>query len=709
MDLPGILNVLIGLVLLFFLLSTLASLLVELLTTVTRYREEILQVTIQRLLLGGPDKPWQIGTLLYDRFIAMTVRGGGVMKSIRGTLRPNDDYSQYSGDAREVRFLRAFWEHPTIRSLVPNEAQAPAALAADTFAQVLMDLAVPKNTQGEMPDNRMALDRALAQPSSIVPAKLRATLRSLTLASEIPAGATGEQLWHPFRTQISSWYGEATRQATEIYRAKMKRLLFYVGVALALALNADAVRTIRILSQDKVLREKTAAIATALAAEQEAKAKSTADPVDGATRTPAQTRMELRQQLEDLRALERQGFPIGWTETEWNSLVGWEYLLKLLGLLATGLAVAQGGPFWYDLMQKLVGLRKGAATADTGSRRETGAGSPPPSAQGSIAPSTLLPLEIGYDLTTPATGFSARKAYWLARASAAAYSPEPEVKTLIERNWHFHEFEFFDAGGSQGFLAADDKIVLVAFRGTELTEIRDALDDANVAWNEIDATQNWKVHSGFRTAFGRLEEKLITRLTALEAADPGRQVYLTGHSLGGGMATVMFGLLMIRRRQEIERRKKADEQWERDAAAARAKTNGKESGASADRLPERPAWRPLPPLPLLYTFGCPRVGDRSFAQGVDKLYPGRIFRLENSVDIVPQLPPPADYHHVGRRMRFNDKGEMEPDVSGLSLVLDEVAGLITKTNLKLHVQDKFAAHGIAQYVTLCEALAKHGN
>jgi triacylglycerol lipase len=693
MNLPDILNVALGLVLLFFLLSTVASLCVELITTFARYREEILQVTVQRLLLGGPDQPWHLATLMYDRAVVWMVPDVKMLREVRGKLRPSDDFSQYTRDKREERLLRAFWEHPKIRSLVPNDSRAPAALEAETFARVLVDIAVPKNTQGELPDNRLALDRALAIPAADLPDGLRGTLRGLTLATEIPPGATGTQLWTPFCANIASWYTEASRQASEIYRAKMKRLLFFVGFGLALALNADAVRVVKVLSQDGSLRDATAAYAATVVAESQVQGQP-----EAAADLQA-TRKALGKHVGDLRKLESIGFPLGWTAAEWNEMLGrtpaedlaasggrsvWDerlaialvFLLKILGVAATGLAVAQGGPFWYELMQKLINLRKGGESSPAKPDGKAELQQKP--AEGKLVPATPMPLEIGYDLTTPATGFSARKAYWLARASAAAYAPEAEVESLLMKNWHFHECEFLDEQGSQCFVAADDALILVAFRGTELTDVRDALADAKVALKALVDGETRRVHAGFLEYFQRLERRLMMKLTNLQQARPGRQVYLTGHSLGGAMATVMFAMLVIQRELDMKK--------QRAAAASEG--------------------QPSLPSPLLYTFGCPRVGDAEFARHLDRLYPGRIFRVENHVDVVPQLPPPAGYHHVGRRMRFNEKGEMEAGPSGLSLLLAEVEGAITKDNLKEVAEEKFAAHGIAKYVGLCENLAK---
>ena len=691
MNLPDILNVAIGLVLLYFLLSTIASLLVELLTAWSRYREEILQVTVNRLLIGRPDQPWWLGTLMYDRAVATLLPASGPAKSIGEWLRPAAGAGATAADAAGRDVIARFWGHPKIRSLVPQGAEAPPTLAAATFAQVLIDITVPKDAQGELPDSRLALERALLVPRADTPESLLATLHGLALTSEIPSGATGEALWRPFRAGLAAWFDEAARQATQVYRGRMRWLLLVTGFALAVAFNADSVRVIRVLSHDGSLREAAAAYATTLAAEQQM-----APAADGeAAREIRQTRAELGAQVRNLREVVDLGFPLGWTAAEWAEIrrggaseaapvslpgLGWAVFLKLLGFLATGLAVAQGGPFWYDLMQKLVGLRRGAAAPAVDEK-----GGPAPAAaatDGRVVPATPLPLEIGYDLTAPGTGFSARKAYWLASASVAAYAPADEARTLLTRSWHFHRFEPFedDASGAYGYLAADEKVVVVAFRGTELQDFRDMLVNAQFKWSAIADGLNHRVHAGFLSSFVSLEKKVEAALrTALTApgrgaragsAPPPRQLYLTGHSLGGALATVMFARLTLLR------------------AAA---------GSTAM------------PVPALYTFGCPRVGDGSFSKALDSAYPERIFRVVNDVDIIPELPPFPDYHHAGRLMFFEPNGELRTQVSGLSRVLLQTSSALDAATIKQVGAEKFAAHGVANYVERCEKLARARN
>jgi triacylglycerol lipase len=685
MDLPDIINVALGIVVLFVLLSSIASLLLELITQAARYREEILYVTINRLLAGEPDAPWDIRCLVLDR-IGRRLPATGWF-GLSGWLRRHwvKDYQviapgrcDNSSERRDI--VQRFWAHPKIRSLAAPGVEAPPSMDAATFAGVVIDIAIPRDAQKVLPDNRLALLRALGAPNDDTPDALRQTLRTLGLSSEIPAGATGEALWTPFRANLMAWFNEAAARASDIYRRTMQRLLLGLGLLLAIVLNADTLHTIDVLSHNRPIREAVAAYSETLAAEErtvEAEAKSDLK----------EKREKLGEDVERLQELERIGFPLGWSgpagdgfgakswfaEAYRNNLWPWlaaaltfltALLVKAVGLGITALAVSQGAPFWYGVMNRLIGLRKGQAETPSASPESRPAQSAS-AGGGQVAPATALPLEIGHDLAAPATGFDPRKACWLARAAAAAYAPKREIEALVMETWKFHEFHFFDRQGTQCFCAADDDVVLISFRGTELTELNDILADVNtklIAFGLTDDDQvpTRLVHAGFHQALGQVWSDLSAKIfewTAPREGRTARQIFITGHSLGGAIGTLMFARLA--------------------ADAAR-------------------------PVPVLYTFGCPKVGDDAFARELDRRYPERVFRLVNDTDVVPNLPPLPGFYHAGQSLTFDAKGALRSEVSGLGRLLGYAAG--AAVSLKAASRKAVDDHGVAYYVTRCETL-----
>jgi triacylglycerol lipase len=317
-------------------------------------------------------------------------------------------------------------------------------------------------------------------------------------------------------------------------------------------------------------------------------------------------------------------------------------------------------------MQKLIGLRKGVAAEAPPAATAAGSGAGGAAVAGNVrvAPPSALPLDIGYDLAAPAIGFSARKAYWLACASAAAYSPRREIESLVLQTWRFHRFEFFEQHSTQGFLAADDKIVLVAFRGTELSDLQDVLDDAQATFTPFgDDDLKREVHSGFDAALARvsteIEQQIVSFINPV-GGKRARQVFITGHSLGGALATLMFARLMLHGQR---------------------------------------------PVPTMYTYGCPRVGNSAFARELDRSYPERIHRIVNETDIVPNLPPLPAFHHAGRLLSFDSNGSTRTQVTGLTRILD-IGANAARNGFKNATAKALDDHGIAHYAERCEKLAR---
>jgi triacylglycerol lipase len=67
--------------------------------------------------------------------------------------------------------------------------------------------------------------------------------------------------------------------------------------------------------------------------------------------------------------------------------------------------------------------------------------------------------------------------------------------------------------------------------------------------------------------------------------------------------------------------------------------------------------------PTVHAYGSPRVGDKEFAHNVNTVVP-HYTRYVNSEDIVPTLPLPLDYCHIGTQETFTAS---ETDAHALAL------------------------------------------
>ncbi len=167
-----------------------------------------------------------------------------------------------------------------------------------------------------------------------------------------------------------------------------------------------------------------------------------------------------------------------------------------------------------------------------------------------------------------------------------------------------------------GFVIASDKGNIVAFRGTQ-TQIewwRNLQATQKEYLDPITGTQYGRVHQGYlKVMREQIASKLINTVRQLNPTIP---CYITGHSLGGAIATMAameIALTIPEIRDQIQ----------------------------------------------LYTYAAPRIGDRTFAQAHSQLIPNS-YRIVNLSDSVPLVPPiriknyftDASYSHVGQKWSF---------------------------------------------------------
>ena len=189
-------------------------------------------------------------------------------------------------------------------------------------------------------------------------------------------------------------------------------------------------------------------------------------------------------------------------------------------------------------------------------------------------------------LNADANGWDPANARAMVYCSDLAYSDPAHVEQTL-KTWNLKLDTFLNVGDTQAFLASRDDLGIVAFRGTQPTDLIDWATDANCALVQ-DAPG--MVHSGFKRALDLVWPAVRAFI------GEKRRVFITGHSLGGALACL---------------------------AAARV---AHQSVDSAKTL-------------TLFTYGQPRTGDASFVADVNDTLRGRMIRVVNNLDLVPRVPP----------------------------------------------------------------------
>ena len=238
--------------------------------------------------------------------------------------------------------------------------------------------------------------------------------------------------------------------------------------------------------------------------------------------------------------------------------------------------------------------------------------------------------------------YSDRTAWILAECSRLAYLKFEKDPNQLERGLEFGHFRLlrtFNTADTQGFLAKRGDLAVLAFRGTEQTGA-DIRTDLNCRFYK---TKAGYVHKGFYAAYQDVAGAVRAAVQQLGSLP----LYVTGHSLGGALATVAA--------------------WDLESDS----------------------------LAACYTFGSPRVGDGD----LDGHIKAPVYRVVNSADIVPHLPFMAmSYQHVGSLYYLTRQGKLLRSPSSIRVLLRYWAALCWRG------QATYEDHFIAAY---CAKLASY--
>lgn len=304
------LEVAVGLVLVFLLVSLVLTAIRESIESVTRTRALDLEHALAELL-DDPD-----GTGLRKAFYSHPL----VFALFPGSAR----LSSFSVAGNQLKGAGGIASSMELGAEALNELgkssrkNLPSYIPRDIFSAVLEDLIRKGNITGRLRDAY----GALLQSSG----------------GDVLAARKG----------LESWYDAAMDRASGWYRRRSQYIVGILGVVLAIALNINAVTVARYLATNSAAR---------------AQAITLAGKVDASTLpTSSSDRVTAFQNL--VAPLE---LPIGWNGDQVASMkkrlqtsnldLAGEVLLLIAGYLIVGFAATLGAPFWFDMLGKIMVVR----------------------------------------------------------------------------------------------------------------------------------------------------------------------------------------------------------------------------------------------------------------------------------------------------------------------------------------------------------------
>ena len=191
----------------------------------------------------------------------------------------------------------------------------------------------------------------------------------------------------------------------------------------------------------------------------------------------------------------------------------------------------------------------------------------------------------------------------MAILSGLAYKEPSEVDKKFRKHG-FYNTKYCDKKGAQCYVVWNDTDAVICFRGTEPKEMSDIKADLN-AIQRKGLHNTGDVHSGFQGEINKIWDLILEKVNELK----DHKIYVTGHSLGGAMATIC-----------------------------------------AKRLQEENIT-----VQCLYTYGSPRVGDRRWVKSLQIPH----YRFQNNNDVVCKVPFwIMGYRHHGKNVYIGYNGKI---------------------------------------------------
>ena len=175
-----------------------------------------------------------------------------------------------------------------------------------------------------------------------------------------------------FREKLEKWFDSSMDRITGTLKVKYIRpFTLIVAIITTLAMNADSIAIAKYLYNNPEARSKVAdmaysrEIAQNLNSQMSELANSLPDSArltEDQFKEAVQARMDV---IKNANSLIEETIPLGWSKAEFipkpGSNIFFVLIAKIIGLAATVLAIMMGAPFWFDVLNKVSNLRSTGA------------------------------------------------------------------------------------------------------------------------------------------------------------------------------------------------------------------------------------------------------------------------------------------------------------------------------------------------------------
>lgn len=356
-------DVAIGIIFIILLYSLLATIFQEMIARWMGLRPRMLLRALRRMLQDGDS---EIQPTLINAFI-------DAVNNLADYFRP----------IRKRTFLKAFYDHPTIKYLGENNTNSkPSYIEPSNFSQTIIQILRGNGynqSLNQMQVIRTNLTTGVVGDFIINPNTLDALSKIWTdSANDIDR----------FKENLEAWFNNTMARSSGWYKRQTQFMLFLVGFLFAWQFNVDVIAIGKILSTNKDIRQQMVDMAMKKKENYEEIIKAGKDSVivDSETKKTTIIRFvnmkdtdlaRVNNSLKQDAEVTQQILGLG-NRKHMDPAIKKKYQnsdeVAFVGWLITALAISLGAPFWFDLLNKFVMLRN--ATRSTSNNDKDNAQQP---------------------------------------------------------------------------------------------------------------------------------------------------------------------------------------------------------------------------------------------------------------------------------------------------------------------------------------------
>ncbi len=343
-----IIDLVAGIIFIFFLLSIICSSVVEMVLTAGKFRAKMLE-------------KWLLN--IFDNKV--------------------DD-----GSGNKITLGQAIMDHCTTAGL-SKVGKATSYIDAKNFTAALLekityDPANPRSVATDINQLIKSIENSDLLPNDLQRAFLGYANEAKDSYRALTVKVTGEI--EMFSSKIEKWFDTSMDRVSGTLKSRYTRkFTFWIAMGIVFFLNADSINIAKYLYKNPEARTHLAEQAFEAGKNDSIKnqvirviARNTKDSgkVDSATAQQLTDSLTMHiQDIKQTRALLDDALPLGWNErsidtngSKWYIFL--QIISKLTGLMSTVFAIMMGAPFWFDVLNKISNMRGSGAKPATSDNKK---------------------------------------------------------------------------------------------------------------------------------------------------------------------------------------------------------------------------------------------------------------------------------------------------------------------------------------------------